>query len=98
MSGAVGLAIVAVAALVHMCAATPLEESRASRVLPRATLPLVTGLAGMVGAISAAGRFSSGLHSMAFNGVVDGLIALAAGLLIMTVAWHVGRQVSLRAT
>jgi tetrahydromethanopterin S-methyltransferase subunit B len=38
--------------------------------------------------VSAARRITSGFHSIAFHGVVNGLIVLTVGLLIITIAWH----------
>lgn len=93
ISGVVGLAIVALAALAYLHGTAARDETRPSRVLPPATLPVVIVLAGLVGAASATSHFSSGFNSMAFNGVVAGLISLAIGLTIMTGAWHIGRGI-----
>lgn len=92
VSGVVGLMVVAAAALAHLRAARPVDPDRAPRVLPAAALPSAIGLAGVVGTVSAAGHAPSGLYSMAFFAVVDGLIALTAGLVVLTAAWHLRRR------
>jgi hypothetical protein len=50
---------------------------------------VVTAAAALTGLVSAAPSVSSGLHAMAFHGVVDSLVVLAVGLFLVTVAWHV---------
>lgn len=92
VSGVVGLTVVALAAIAHLRAARPVDPHRAEPVLPTWTLPLVVVLAGLVGLVSGVSHLPSGLYSMAFFAVVDGLIALAAGMLLLTGAWHLRRR------
>lgn len=97
VSGVVGLAIVLTAAIVYLRARVPLDGPRAPRILPASSLTIVIALAGLTGLASAARHVPSGFHSMAFHGVVNGLIVLAAGLLIMTFAWRIAARMSDRA-
>lgn len=96
-SSVIGLAIVLVAAAAYLRSRDPVGGARAPRVLPTASLPVVVALAGLVAGVSAVGRLSSGLQSMAFHGVVNGLVVLAAGLLVMTLAWHLVARSATRA-
>lgn len=89
VSGVVGLAVVLTAAAVCLRGREPIDGPRAPRILPAPTLAIVVALAGLVAVVSAVGRIPSGFDSMAFHGVVNGLITLAVGLLAMTLAWHV---------
>ncbi|WP_447644726.1 DUF4184 family protein [Nocardioides zeae] len=88
-SGVVGMAVVAGAALLWL-------RSRPRRdVPPRVTglplLELAVGTAALVALATAVGRAPQGLHAVAFNGVVHGLVALVAALLLASAAWHVLR-------
>jgi NAD(P)H dehydrogenase (quinone) len=87
-SGAIGLAVVGIAALNHLRALHPIGGARDRRVLPPATLPVTIGLVALAGIVSAARHVSSGLHSVAFNGAVDSLIVLAVALTALTLAWN----------
>ena len=91
-SGAIGLLIVAVAALRHLRTLDPVDAHRAPRSLPAATLPCAVLLAGLVGLVSAVRHASSGLHSVAFNGAVDSVIVMGVVLVAVTVAWNAVRH------
>lgn len=88
-SGVVGMALVAGAAVLWL-------RSRPARAVPpRVTgvplLELAVGAAALVALVTAVDRVPQGLHAVAFDGVVRGLVALVAALLLASAAWHVLR-------
>lgn len=88
-SGVVGMVLVAGAAVLWL-------RSRPTRdVPPRVTgvplLELAVGAASVVALVSAVDRVPQGLHAVAFDGVVHGLVALVAALLLAAAAWHLLR-------
>lgn len=88
-SGVVGMAVVAGAAVLWL-------RSRPTRAVPpRVTgvplLELAVGAAALVALVTAVLRVPQGLHAVAFDGVVHGLVALVAALLLAAGAWHVLR-------
>jgi hypothetical protein len=91
VSGVVGLAIVVLTAIAYLRAAPPTDPARPGRRLPAASLPLVVGAAGAAGLVAAARHASSGLVTMAFDGVIVGGIALVVGLVALGVAWNARR-------
>lgn len=90
-SGVVGLAIVIGAVVSHLRSLEPLPDGRRPRVLPPAVLPGVVAVSGLVGLLSAVRSVPDGFHAMAFNGVVDSLIALVIIGAVTCVAWHAVR-------
>ncbi len=88
-SGVVGLAIVLAAAVAHLRTVPPVATSRRPRLLPSATLPLVVAIGAATALVSAGLSAPSGLHAMAFNGVVDSLIVLAVGIVAVSALWQV---------
>jgi hypothetical protein len=88
-SGVVGLVIVVTAAAAYLRARPVSPGPSRPRTLPAATLPGVVAVAALAGLVSVGRSVSSGLHAMAFHGVVDVLVVLAVGLFLLTVAWHV---------
>ena len=91
VSGVVGLAIVAAAVVAHLRRAGLPDVDRPVRRLPAATLPVVVGLAAAAGVFSALRTAPAVLDLMAFNGVVDSLIVLTAGLVVVALVWNARR-------
>lgn len=88
-SGVVGMALVAGAAVLWLRSRPPRD------VPPRVTgvplLELAVGAAALVALVTAVDRLPEGLHAVAFEGVVHGLVALVAALLVAAGTWHVLR-------
>ncbi|MGH3362116.1 MAG: DUF4184 family protein [Nocardioides sp.] len=91
VSGIVGLAIVAWALVNHLRSLEPLARTRPPPALPLTVLPTVVVISVLVGLASSAVMARKGLHAMAFFGVVNGLIAVAALGMLACAAWHVAR-------
>lgn len=88
VSGVIGLAIVVVAAVVHLRGLPPVHDGHRSRALPAATLPVLVAIAGVTAVAAAAWSVPDGIRLMAFNAVVDSLIVLGTSLLVVTAAWQ----------
>jgi hypothetical protein len=85
-SGVIGLAIVLWAVIADLrcrAASQPLRR----RALPAPLLPLMVCAAGAYGLTAGLDQVSGGLHAMAFHGVVQGIVATAAGTGIACMAW-----------
>lgn len=91
-SGVVGLVVVVWAVVGHLRSLRPRPGERGPAVLPRSTLPGVVVAAGTVGLASAAVNAQHGFHAMAFEGVVNSLIAATALGALACVAWHAARR------
>lgn len=91
VSGVVGLAILVLAAIAFLRAASPTELDRPPPRLPAASLPLVVGVAGAAGLLAAARHTSAGLGTMAFYGVIVSVVVLVVGLVALGVAWNARR-------
>lgn len=85
-SGVIGLGIV-LWAFVADLRSRPVGPSLPRRAFPAPVLPVVVCAAGAYGLVSGLARVNDGLHAVAFNGVVQGIIATAGGVLITCVAW-----------
>lgn len=85
-SGVIGLAVVlwAVVADLH---SRPARPPRRTRALPAPVLPIVVCAAGAYGLMEGLARASRGFHAVAFHGVVQGIIAIAAGVSITCMVW-----------
>ncbi|WP_246383246.1 DUF4184 family protein [Nocardioides stalactiti] len=91
-SGVLGLAVVTWAAVRHLRSLAPARDPRVPRVLPREVLPAVLLAAAAVGLVSAARSIPQGFHAMAFNGVVDSLIAVTVLGVGACLVWQAVRQ------
>jgi hypothetical protein len=87
-----GLIIVCAFAVAHLRTLPVIREPRPARVLPAAVLPSAIAVAVTAGLVSALGKASVSLHSMAFHGAVSSVITLAAGIVIMCAGWQLLRQ------
>ncbi len=75
VSGVVGLLIVIAWALIELRSRRP-DQPRPPRALGPYALITAIGIAGAVGAITAIVKVPAGLHSMAFNGVINSIITV----------------------
>ena len=91
-SGLLGLVVVLWAAARHLESLVPVATARPPAVLPGFVLPGVLALAALAGLISAGSETSSGLHAMAFVGVVNSLIAVVALGALACAAWQLARR------
>ncbi|MDZ5620439.1 DUF4184 family protein [Nocardioides sp. HM23] len=91
-SGVLGLAVVIWVAVAYLRSLEPLPGTRRPPALPPSVLPVVIVTAGLVGLTSAAVSVPDGFHLMAFNGVVDGLIAATALGAAACSCWHLARR------
>lgn len=85
-SGVIGLAVVLWAVIADV-RSRPADRPLRKRALPAPLLPLVVCTAGAYGLFAGLGRVSGGLHAVAFHGVVQGIVAAAAGMSIICMAW-----------
>ncbi len=85
-SGVIGLGIV-LCAIVADLRSRPARDPLHRRALPAPVLPIVVCAAGTYGLVAGLARVDGGLHAVAFNGVVQGIIATTAGVLITCTAW-----------
>ncbi|WP_418061409.1 DUF4184 family protein [Pimelobacter simplex] len=86
-STAIGLLVVGAAMLLHLRRLPP--GPRRPRRLPAAALPAAVVLAGVAGVVGGLEHTEHGLDIVAFWTAVSGIVALAAGLALITVAWLV---------
>ncbi|WP_235948378.1 DUF4184 family protein [Candidatus Frankia alpina] len=88
-----GLAVVAAVIVAHLRA---LPRGRGGRVGIRRSLvlPAAVFLAAGVGAAFGLANVPHGLHAVVFRGVVTGVMALSAGLLLVAVGWQVATRTS----
>ncbi|RHW25668.1 DUF4184 family protein [Nocardioides immobilis] len=91
-SGVVGLTIVVWAAVRHLRSLETVPGARPPAVLPPTVLPAVVTIAVLVGLVSVARSVPDGFHAMAFNGVVDSLVAATALSALACAAWHLARR------
>lgn len=89
-SGVLGMLVVAVVAW-RWVAARPRAGVVPPRVVAWPLLETVLVAAAVVGAVTALVLLPEGLHAVAFGTVVNGLVALVAGTLLATAAWHATR-------
>jgi Domain of unknown function (DUF4184) len=85
-SGLIGLAVVLWAVIADL-RSRPASRPLRRRGLPAPVLPLVVCAAGTYGLLAGLDRVSRGLHAVAFHGVVQGIVAAAAGMSITCIAW-----------
>lgn len=85
-SGLAGLLVVLGAIVAH-CRSREPDSATRPRVLPAPVLLLVVGAALAYGLISTVARVGDGLHAAAFHGVVQGVLALAAGISATCLVW-----------
>lgn len=85
-SGVIGLAVVLWAVIADL-RSRPADRPLRARALPAPLLPLVVCAAGTYGLVEGLARASGGLHAVAFHGVVQGIVATAAGMSITCMAW-----------
>lgn len=90
-SGVVGLAIVLWVVVGYLRSLDPLPETRRAPVLPAAVLPSVIAVSLLVGLVSTVRSVPQGFHAMAFNGVVDSLIAVVVVGAATCLVWHAWR-------
>lgn len=89
VSGVLGLAVVAVAAVNHLRATPVLRDTSAPRALTPQALPGALALALSLGLLVAALRIPQGLVMMAFDGVVTSVLVAVAATFALAVAWQV---------
>jgi hypothetical protein len=87
----IGLAIVLWAVIADL-RCRPASQPPRRRALPAPSLPLVVCAAGAYGLTAGLDRVSDGLHAVAFHGVVQGIVATAAGTGITCMAWLLGAR------
>ena len=85
-SGVIGLAVVLWAVIADV-RSRPADRPLRKRALPAPLLPLVVCTAGAYGLLAGLARVGGGLHAVAFHGVVQGIVAAAAGMSIICMAW-----------
>jgi hypothetical protein len=95
-SGVVGLVVVVWAVVGYFRSLQPRSDERGPALLPPATLPAVIVASGAIGLASAAVNARHGLHAMAFEGVVNSLITVAALGALTCAVWHVVRRAGSR--
>lgn len=88
VSGVVGLVVVCSAVVAHLRTLPLISPPRPPRALTPVVLIAVVALAALIGLVSAMLKVSVGFHSMAFHGVVNSLIAFAAGTACACAAWQ----------
>lgn len=88
VSGVVGLMIVCWAVFAHLRKLPLINPPRPPRALTPGVLIAVVALAALIGLVSAMLKVPVGFHSMAFHGVVNSLIAFAAGTACACAAWQ----------
>lgn len=86
LSGVVGAVVVLVVCF-RFVASRPPRGPGQSRVLPAAVLPVVVGAAIACGLLAGLARAADGLHAVAFHSVVQGILALSAGVVVSCLAW-----------
>jgi hypothetical protein len=91
ISGVVGLVIV-LGACRAFYRSRPTNERILPRVLPAPVLPVVVGAALTCGLLAGLARWSGGLHAVAFHGVVQAILALAAGTAGTCLVWVLARR------
>jgi hypothetical protein len=85
-SGVIGLGVVFWAVIARL-RSRPANQPLRTRALPAPLLPLVVCAAGTYGLMAGLARVSGGLHAVAFHGVVQGIVVMAAGMSIACMAW-----------
>jgi hypothetical protein len=88
VSGVLGLMVVAGAMLRHVRRQPYVDTDPRQRVLPVWTLPCVVAMAALVGGVSVLRQLPQGLHAMAYFGVVYAILALVAGVAVVTASWQ----------
>lgn len=87
VSGVVGLVVVCAWAVVEL-RSLPASDPRPQQALSPHALFGAIGVAGAVGVATAVNHMSSGLHSMAFHGVINSIITLVFAVTAVSIAWH----------
>lgn len=88
VSGVLGLLVVGWAVVAHLRSLPPTDARLPAPALTPAALIAALAAAALAGLVSALLEVSSGLHSMAYHGVVNSLIVLVLGLVCVCMAWH----------
>lgn len=87
-SGVIGLAVVLWAVVTYL-RSRPADQPLRRRALPAAVLPLVACAAAAYGLLGGLARLHDGLHAVAFDGVVHGIMATGTGLSAVCLLWLV---------
>lgn len=90
-SGVLGMAVVVAAIVADLRSRTPDQLAR-RRVLPAAVVPLVAGAVAVTGLGAGLAGIDDGLHTVAFDGVVAGILATVAGIALTSAAWAVAAR------
>ena len=85
-SGVIVLAVV-LWALVADVRSRPASQPLHRRAVPAPLLPSVVCAAGACGLLAGLARWDAGIHAVAFHGVVQGIVATAAGMVLTCVVW-----------
>jgi hypothetical protein len=91
-SGILGLVVVG-GAILHHVRSLPRSAPRPRR-LPAATLPAGFGVATAISLVGGVRHIDAGLHTAAFHAAVAGILALAALVGLVGLAWRVAPEVS----
>lgn len=87
LSGIFGLGVVALAVLAHVHG--PVLEAGRPRRLPAVVLPVAVGLAFLISGASFVDSLDYGLRDAAFHGAVNGILAMAAVVAVVSVLWTI---------
>ncbi len=88
LSGALGLAIVCLAAVAYLRALPPIRRPAPRPAWATGLLPAVAVAGAVSGIAAAVMNVPSGVHAMAFHGVVNGTLAVVLGFAAVCVAWQ----------
>ena len=88
VSGVLGLVIVCWAAARHLRSLPPTLRPAPRPAWAAGLLPAVAVLGAATGVVAALGKASSGVHVMAFHGVVNAILATVVGVAAVCLAWR----------
>ena len=89
VSGVLGLAIVCLAAVAYLRALPPIRRPAPRPVWAAGLLPAAAAVGVTTGVVSAILYVPSGIHAMAFHGVVNAILAALVSVTAACVAWRV---------